>query len=43
VEWGKFNIRLKAIAPGPTPTEGAWKALMPDSKVEQMTLNGEFP
>jgi len=40
VEWGKFNIRLNAIAPGPTPTEGAWKALMPDSTIEQMTLSG---
>jgi NAD(P)-dependent dehydrogenase (short-subunit alcohol dehydrogenase family) len=40
VEWGKFNIRLNAIAPGPTPTEGAWKALMPDPTIEEMTLSG---
>ena len=40
VEWGKFNIRLNAIAPGPTPTEGAWRALIPDSTIEKMTLSG---
>lgn len=29
VEWGAQGIRLNAIAPGPFPTEGAWKRLMP--------------
>jgi len=29
VEWGKFNIRFNAIAPGPFPTKGAWSRLMP--------------
>ena len=29
-EWGKYGIRLNAIAPGPFPTEGAWSRLMPD-------------
>jgi len=29
-EWGKYKIRLNAIAPGPFPTEGAWSRLMPD-------------
>lgn len=28
-EWGKYGIRLNAIAPGPFPTEGAWSRLMP--------------
>jgi NAD(P)-dependent dehydrogenase (short-subunit alcohol dehydrogenase family) len=28
-EWGKYKIRLNAIAPGPFPTEGAWSRLMP--------------
>lgn len=28
-EWGKYGIRLNAIAPGPFPTEGAWERLMP--------------
>ena len=29
VEWGRFGIRLNAIAPGPFPTEGASKLLRP--------------
>jgi len=29
VEWGKYGIRLNAIAPGPFPTEGATKRLRP--------------
>ena len=28
VEWGKYNIRFNAIAPGPFPTKGAWSRLM---------------
>ncbi|MBV8032653.1 MAG: SDR family oxidoreductase [Betaproteobacteria bacterium] len=31
VEWGRFGIRLNAIAPGPFPTEGATKRLRPGS------------
>ena len=30
VEWGKHKIRLNAVAPGPFPTEGAWKNLVPE-------------
>lgn len=30
VEWAKHRIRVNAIAPGPFPTEGAWKALVPN-------------
>jgi len=30
VEWGRFGIRLNAIAPGPFPTEGASKRLRPE-------------
>ena len=29
VEWAKHKIRVNAVAPGPFPTEGAWRALMP--------------
>lgn len=29
VEWAKYGIRSNAIAPGPFPTEGAWKRLFP--------------
>jgi NAD(P)-dependent dehydrogenase (short-subunit alcohol dehydrogenase family) len=31
VEWGAYGLRLNAIAPGPFPTEGAWKRLFPDA------------
>lgn len=34
VEWATYGIRVNAIAPGPFPTEGAWKALMPTEEVE---------
>ncbi len=30
VEWGRYGIRLNAIAPGTIPTEGATKRLAPD-------------
>jgi NAD(P)-dependent dehydrogenase (short-subunit alcohol dehydrogenase family) len=30
VEWGRYGIRLNAIAPGPFPTEGATKRLRPE-------------
>ena len=42
VEWGKYNIRFNAIAPGPFPTEGAWSRLMPpgfDDYEENMKNN----
>jgi NAD(P)-dependent dehydrogenase (short-subunit alcohol dehydrogenase family) len=39
VEWGKHNIRLNAIAPGPFPTEGAWSRLMPSSQMEEDRKN----
>jgi len=34
VEWGRYGIRLNAIAPGPFPTEGASRRLRPDGKFE---------
>ena len=34
-EWGVYNIRLNAIAPGPFPTEGAWKRLVPDESMQE--------
>lgn len=36
VEWAKYKIRVNAIAPGPFPTEGAWKALMPTPELEEV-------
>jgi NAD(P)-dependent dehydrogenase (short-subunit alcohol dehydrogenase family) len=37
VEWGRFGIRLNAIAPGPFPTEGAAKRLRPGGGFEDTT------
>ena len=34
VEWGRYGIRLNAIAPGPFPTEGASKRLVPGGSFE---------
>lgn len=34
-EWGKYGIRLNAIAPGPFPTEGAWTRLMPTPEIAE--------
>ena len=35
VEWGRYGIRLNAIAPGPFPTEGATKRLRPGGSFDQ--------
>ena len=35
VEWATYGIRVNAVAPGPFPTEGAWKSLMPTPEVEE--------
>ncbi|MQA91840.1 MAG: SDR family oxidoreductase [Gemmatimonas sp.] len=35
VEWATYGIRVNAIAPGPFPTEGAWKALMPTPESQE--------
>jgi NAD(P)-dependent dehydrogenase (short-subunit alcohol dehydrogenase family) len=34
VEWGRYGIRLNAIAPGPFPTKGAWERLSPGRSVQ---------
>src|ERR1700682_5490216 len=39
VEWGKHQIRLNAIAPGQSPTEGAWSRLMPSTEMENHRRN----
>ncbi len=36
VEWAKYNIRSNAIAPGPFPTEGAWKRLFPGEVADKI-------
>ena len=38
-EWGGRGIRLNAIAPGPFPTEGAWRRLVPSAEMEAKWLN----
>ncbi|MBI3541279.1 MAG: SDR family oxidoreductase [Deltaproteobacteria bacterium] len=35
VEWGKYKIRLNAIAPGPFPTDQAWENLVPPGYEEK--------
>ena len=35
-EWGKYGIRVNAIAPGPFPTKGAWERLNPGDEDEAM-------
>ena len=48
VEWGRYGIRLNAIAPGPIYTKGAWDRLGPGknalsrSDVNPMGRNGEL-
>ncbi len=37
-EWGKYNLRLNAIAPGPFPTKGAWERLMPGPSFEELMV-----
>ncbi len=37
-EWGKYGIRLNAIAPGPFPTKGAWERLIPDKSFEEKMI-----
>jgi NAD(P)-dependent dehydrogenase (short-subunit alcohol dehydrogenase family) len=34
VEWGRYGIRLNAIAPGPFPTKGAWERLSPGQSTD---------
>ncbi len=42
-EWAKYNIRSNAIAPGPFPTEGAWKRLFPADVAEQIDPMKRIP
>jgi NAD(P)-dependent dehydrogenase (short-subunit alcohol dehydrogenase family) len=42
-EWGKYNIRTNAIAPGPFPTEGAWSRLVPEPLQESFSPSHRIP
>ncbi len=37
-EWGKYKIRINAIAPGPFPTKGAWERLFPDPRMAEKLI-----
>lgn len=44
VEWGRYGIRLNALAPGPIPTEYAWEMLNPtDTSSVGATQADEIP
>jgi len=43
VEWGKYGIRINAIAPGPFPTEGAWSRLMPPQLADTFAPEKRIP
>ncbi len=43
VEWGKYGIRMNAIAPGPFPTEGAWSRLFPEEVSKKIDLVKRIP
>ncbi|GAA4398753.1 SDR family oxidoreductase [Nibrella viscosa] len=42
-EWGKYGIRLNAIAPGPFPTKGAWDRLFPEPLMKLMDPTSRIP
>lgn len=43
VEWGKYDIRLNAVAPGPFPTKGAWDRLFPENLKEKFDPKNKTP
>jgi NAD(P)-dependent dehydrogenase (short-subunit alcohol dehydrogenase family) len=43
VEWAKYGIRHVAIAPGPFPTKGAWKRLVPPGLGLEKKLKDRIP
>lgn len=43
VEWGKYNIRTNAIAPGPFPTKGAWDRLLPGDLAKKFDFKNRVP
>ena len=43
VEWGPRNIRLVAIAPGPFPTPGAARQLMPEQRAQSRSPGARIP
>ena len=42
-EWGKYKIRLNAVAPGPFPTKGAWDRLFPKNLQDKFDPTKRIP
>jgi NAD(P)-dependent dehydrogenase (short-subunit alcohol dehydrogenase family) len=42
-EWGKYEIRCNAIAPGPFPTKGAWDRLLPGEMAKKFDFKNRVP
>ena len=42
-EWGHYQIRTNAIAPGPFPTKGAWDRLLPGDMAEKFDFKNRVP
>jgi NAD(P)-dependent dehydrogenase (short-subunit alcohol dehydrogenase family) len=42
-EWGKYQIRSNAIAPGPFPTKGAWERLLPGEMADKFNFKNRVP
>jgi NAD(P)-dependent dehydrogenase (short-subunit alcohol dehydrogenase family) len=43
VEWGRHQIRVNAIAPGPFPTKGAWERLLPGDMAQKFDFKNRVP
>lgn len=42
-EWGRYQIRNNAIAPGPFPTKGAWERLLPGDMAKKFDFKNRVP
>lgn len=42
-EWGHYQIRSNAIAPGPFPTKGAWERLLPGDMAQKFDFKNRVP
>ena len=42
-EWGHYQIRCNAIAPGPFPTKGAWDRLLPGETAKKFDFKNRVP
>lgn len=42
-EWGHYQIRSNAIAPGPFPTKGAWDRLLPGDMAKKFDFKNRVP